>query len=627
MQHVTGEVFVVDNNSIDGSVAMVEEKFPEYELIANKDNLGFSKANNQAMRLSKGEYVLLLNPDTIVEEDTFSKIVAFMDEHPNSGGLGVRMVDGKGQFLPESKRGLPTPAVAFYKIFGISSIFPKSKRYGRYHLGYLSEFETNKIEILSGAFMMMRKKALDEVGLLDEAFFMYGEDIDLSWRIIKGGYDNYYFPDTRIIHYKGESTKKSSVNYVFVFYNAMIIFAKKHFSQKNAKLFSFLINMAIYLRAGVAIFSRLVKKMILPVIDLAAITSLLFLLIQPYQSNRGIEYEFDLIKWALPAYGLCWLISTLYSGGYDRPIKLLRYLSGVGVGTVILLLIYALLPKEMRFSRGFLFIGAAGTLTYYLLSRLFLHVVYKKKFSLKGSPNLNFAVVGDAEEIERVSNILKQTNPNIKNIIAVSTIQDDQVERHVSQLGQMIDMKKVDEVVFCAKNNSAQEIIKYMIDYGSDAIDFKIAQPETMFLIGSNSIDTSGDLYMVDIDRINQPFNRRNKRTIDFLLSFHLVLVSPLMCLFYKSKKTFFKNIFQVLLSKKSLVGYHSLENAKMLNGQGFHPQLPKIKSGVLTTVDEINNDQMIEETVHKLNFIYARNYSVFKDLRIFVKNLPRLGR
>jgi len=245
-QNVSSEVFVVDNNSVDGSCAMVQEKFPQVKLIANKQNTGFSKANNQAIRISQGEYVLLLNPDTVVEEDTFSKVVDFMDSHADAGGLGVKMIDGKGVFLPESKRGLPTPIVAFYKIFGFSSLFPKSKIFSKYHLGYLNNDETNEIEVLAGAFMLMRKSTLDKVGLLDEDYFMYGEDIDLSYRITLGGYKNYYYPETTIIHYKGESTKKGSINYVKVFYNAMIIFASKHFSAGNARLFSFVINFAIY---------------------------------------------------------------------------------------------------------------------------------------------------------------------------------------------------------------------------------------------------------------------------------------------------------------------------------------------------------------------------------------------
>lgn len=247
------EVFVVDNNSVDDSVQMLSERFPWVKLICNKDNVGFAKANNQAIREATGEYVLLLNPDTVVENDTFNKIIDFMDAHPEAGGLGVKMVDGKGNFLPESKRSLPTPAVSFYKIFGLSKLFPKSKKFGKYHLTYLDNDTIHEVEILAGAFMFMRKSALDKVGLLDETFFMYGEDIDLSYRLILGGYKNYYFPETRIIHYKGESTKKASFNYVYMFYNAMIIFAKKHFSDKNLKLFSFLINCAVYMRAFLAI--------------------------------------------------------------------------------------------------------------------------------------------------------------------------------------------------------------------------------------------------------------------------------------------------------------------------------------------------------------------------------------
>ncbi|HNP49101.1 MAG TPA: glycosyltransferase family 2 protein, partial [Bacteroidia bacterium] len=193
---IATEIWVVDNNSVDGSVEMLAEKFPTVKLIANTDNKGFSKANNQAIEKSTSEYVLLLNPDTVVEEDTFRKMLSFMDSHPDAGGLGVKMIDGTGRFLPESKRGLPTPAVAFYKIFGLSALFPKSKTFGKYHLGYLGENEINSVDVLAGAFMLIRKKTLDKIGLLDEDFFMYGEDIDLSYRIIKGGYKNYYFPET-----------------------------------------------------------------------------------------------------------------------------------------------------------------------------------------------------------------------------------------------------------------------------------------------------------------------------------------------------------------------------------------------------------------------------------------------
>ena len=265
------ETFVVDNDSADESVEMIRKKFPEVNLIENKENVGFSTANNQAIRIAKGEYVLLLNPDTVVEEDTFSKCINFMDAHPKSGGLGVQMIDGSGRFLPESKRGLPSPFVAFCKTFGLSKLFPKSKTFNRYHLGFLSKEETNEVDVLSGAFMMLRKSVLDEIGLLDERYFMYGEDIDLSYRIIKAGYKNYYFADTTIIHYKGESTKKGSLNYVRTFYNAMIIFAKTHFKGEQAALYIVLLQIGIYFRAIVTMFSNLFKKLALPLLDVLII--------------------------------------------------------------------------------------------------------------------------------------------------------------------------------------------------------------------------------------------------------------------------------------------------------------------------------------------------------------------
>ena len=227
-RNVDAEIFVVDNNSVDRSVEMVTDKFPQVKIITNKENNGFSFANNQAIKMSKGEFVLLLNPDTIVEENTLEKCISFMNSRPNAGGLGIKMVDGKGKFLPESKRSLPTPAVAFYKIFGLSSLFPKSKKFGAYHLGYLQEDEINEVVILAGAFMLIRKEALNKVGLLDEDFFMYGEDIDLSYRLIKGGYKNYYFPEARIIHYKGESVKRSPIDIKDQFYQSMIMFYSKY---------------------------------------------------------------------------------------------------------------------------------------------------------------------------------------------------------------------------------------------------------------------------------------------------------------------------------------------------------------------------------------------------------------
>jgi N-acetylglucosaminyl-diphospho-decaprenol L-rhamnosyltransferase len=222
------EVLVVDNNSADGSITYLQPRFPFVRFIANTGNSGFGRANNQALAQSRGKYILFLNPDTILPEDCFQQCLAFMDARPNAGALGVRMIDGSGRYLPESKRGFPTPWVSFCKMSGLTRLFPHSRLFARYYLGHLSSTKTHPVDILSGAFLLARKATLDTTGGFDERFFMYAEDIDLSYRIQQAGYLNYYLPDCTIIHFKGESTRRDA-RYVKQFYTAMIQFVEKHF--------------------------------------------------------------------------------------------------------------------------------------------------------------------------------------------------------------------------------------------------------------------------------------------------------------------------------------------------------------------------------------------------------------
>lgn len=240
------EVIVVDNHSDDNSVEMVEKLFPETILIANQHNPGFSKANNQGFDIAKGDYILVLNPDTVIAEDSISQCVDWLENNLQAGALGARMIDGSGNYLPESKRGLPTPWVSFCKMLGLHRLFPRSIYFARYYEGYLSDKEINPITVLPGAFMFIRKEALDKAGWFDESFFMYGEDIDLSYRITLAGYKNYYFPKAVFLHYKGESTKRHSSRYIKVFYEAMDIFVRKHFVKKNFSFIAFLLRIAIY---------------------------------------------------------------------------------------------------------------------------------------------------------------------------------------------------------------------------------------------------------------------------------------------------------------------------------------------------------------------------------------------
>lgn len=251
LKGIDSEIFVVDNHSKDDSVGYITHRFRNVTVIDCNHNLGFARANNIAIRCSEGEYVLLLNPDTIVCEDTIEKCLAFMDTHPKAGGAGVLMFNPDGTYAPESRRGLPTPLTSFYKMSGLCSRFPNSRTLGRYYMGYLPWDEPAKIDIVSGAFCLLRRKALDQIGCLDEDFFMYGEDIDLSYRLLKGGFDNWYLPYP-ILHYKGESTQKTSFRYVHVFYQAMLIFFKKHYGHLSFCI-TLPIKAAVYVKAAAAL--------------------------------------------------------------------------------------------------------------------------------------------------------------------------------------------------------------------------------------------------------------------------------------------------------------------------------------------------------------------------------------
>lgn len=616
-------MFVVDNNSVDGSIALIRDKFPQVKLIANKTNVGFSAANNQAIRVSAGKYVLLLNPDTVVQEETFEKTLAFMEAHPDAGGLGIKMLDGKGNFLPESKRGLPTPAVAFYKIFGLASLFPRSPKFGQYHLTYLDKNKNHQVDVLSGAFMLMRREALDKVGLLDETFFMYGEDIDLSYRITQGGFKNYYFAESSIIHYKGESTKKSSINYVIVFYKAMAIFAQKHFSQNNARLFNFLIHLAIYLRAGMAIGVRFVKQLFFPAIDFALILSGIYVCKNIYEIHFKLYpnfYSSKIIDMFFPIYTLTWMLFVYFSGGYDVPTRLRKIVRGVLSGTAFILIVYSLLPEYYRFSRALILIGSLYTLLVYLLTRLVYHLLKIRRFKLGGHhAQARIAIIGSEQEFNRVNGLLKETNINSEFIGFISSetngIRNEAYIGHLQQIDEAIDIHHLNEIIFCARDVSSREIMNQMIGLVTKGVEFKIAPPESLSIIGSNSIDTAGDLYVIDVNNVGRPENKRNKRLLDVLTAVFLLLFFWIFIWFQKRKANFMVNIFKVLSGSYSWVGY----------GKSVRKDLPSLRPSVLTPANLLKG-KLSDDRINKAFLNYSKDYRTENDLRIILHGIKDLG-
>ncbi|MDX1409544.1 MAG: glycosyltransferase family 2 protein, partial [Saprospiraceae bacterium] len=360
LKGIDGEIFVVDNNSLDDSAELVRRQFPGVHLICNERNLGFAAANNIALRQARGAYVLLLNPDTLVNEDTFSKCLDFMKKHPDAAAVGVSMLDGTGAWLPESKRGLPSPLSSFFKLTGINTLFPRSNFFNGYYLGGLDPASTHQVQVLSGAFMFIRRQVLEEVGYLDEAYFMYGEDIDLSYRFLQKGYHNYFLPTTSIIHYKGESTKRSSIEYVRTFYRAMLTFVRKNYSGPRGLILTQFIRFGIFLRAAVSFMSRLLSKALVPLLDIAiialVITGVKTVWAQWYFDDpRHCDEGFLHVN--LPMYTLIWFMTLYLFGVYDRR-SAGRVARAILAGTVLILVAYALLSLPYRSSRAVILISS-----------------------------------------------------------------------------------------------------------------------------------------------------------------------------------------------------------------------------------------------------------------------------
>ncbi len=600
------EVIVVDNQSTDGSVEMLRQKFPEVKLIANQHNPGFSIANNQGLAIAEGEYILFLNPDTLVAEDCFESSLNEMDAQPKVGALGVRMLDGSGRFLPESKRGLPTFRVAFFKMCGLHHIFPGSAFFNRYYMGQIAEMEAADVEVLCGAFMLMRKSLLDEIGGFDERFFMYGEDIDLSYRVNQAGFRVRYWPKTSIIHYKGESTKKGSLNYVKHFYNAMILFSEKHFQGSYSGGLRMLMRLGIYGSAVLAVLRNFTKRIFWPVMDILILV-LIFVITRIFWASwyhKNPDYYTDeYYFFNIPIFAGLWFLSLYFSGVYETPYKISRLIKAMVAGLLLNGLVYGLLSEGHRPSRAILLLGFMFTTLGMTLIRSLIYKLQYKKLPFGRGTNKRIALVGNSSQWNKINEV----DSSGQELLGWIGEGSDTSLNHLGQVDDLQDIvriHKIDELIFSADILPIAVIMRWMKTLGPDVM-YKIATPGSEGIVGSHSKNSSGQWYTFDVNyKLSKAEYRRMKRVIDVLLSLGMVFGSPILVWTFNNKSQWWSNVLSVLRGDKSIVGY----------GSDDITALPSIKTGVLSVSGRQHSRSA---NAAWMDMDYARNYSIWKDFEI----------
>jgi GT2 family glycosyltransferase len=615
------EVIVVDNSSRDSGRDEICSTFEHITWIDNSENVGFGRANNQGFSRAKGVYTLILNPDTVLQEDTLEKCISYLLAHPEVGGLGIKGLDGSGQFLPESKRALPTPLVALWKITGLSAIFPKSSVFARYHLGHLSPEKNHEVDILVGCFMMVPTQLLLSVGGFDPQYFMYGEDIDLSYELQKTGHKNIYFSDSQIIHYKGESTKRGSLNYVRMFYKAMVLFAKKQFTGSSAAAYSLLIYSGIYLRATLAIVARLGKSTFTPLLDAAVLFAVLNTIKSYWEQNHrfinGGSYP-DLYTYTIQgSYVLVWLFGLWLSGVYfknNRPIVMVRSMI---VTTLFIGFTYGLLPDELRFSRALLLLGALGGLSAMLGWRAVLSVLSGKPMFEGATKQPRILFFGSKYSKGALDDILHSSGiipsfyweeiPNFNN--------DD----WLLKLQALVRLHRINELIVDVSEVSNTRLISILTSLGEQT-SVKSLMPEQKFIIGSDSSLTQGTTYRKS-QQTADPQYLRQRRVFEITATFLVVSLAPmtLVCALatgrFSAWKLWIRYSGHIMTGEKSLIGY-----SRSLSEKFNVPPLPHpifdICSVLPSELDYMQNARAIVE-----------NYAIEARLRQDVLHLMQLSK
>lgn len=607
------EIIVVDNASADGSISAVRSKFAGVKCFQNENNFGFSRANNIGIDVAQGQYVLILNPDTILQEDCLATSYQYMQNNENCGVLGVKMIDGGGHYLRESKRGMPDLWNSFCKFSGLTDLFPDSRILSGYYLGHLPKDEVNEVDVLCGAYMFFRKKVLLDCGKFDEDYFMYGEDIDLSLQVKKRNYKVIYLPSTRIIHFKGESTKKASFNYIKNFYQAMSIFVCKNQKGFSGLLLQAIISIAIFFSAIFAfiknnIFSnfRLFTDIIFSFLAIEFTKNIWALY---YFNNKNyFQNSHSFLQSAAVSLLLC--ISLWIFGQYDKNWKLKNQITGIAIGTIFVLTIFSLLPSSFRSSRAMILIGAVITyLTSIISKRIFF--IFNKIFA-KEKLIRNTIIISSKENAPGILELLSGKEVNkVLGIVSPVKSDDTYYLNDVSQLPEVIKSLKINQVVFSSKDMSYEEILDFMVFPENDVKYLITTSSDT--IIESNASKAQGTLYNAESNyNLSSGVFRRLKRIFDILFCL-LIVLFPVFVI-SRNAGILYKNLLNVIWGSKTWIGY---------SGNITELHLPIIKTGVFDIdCNYFRQNFVLSKDKFQLNQNYAEKYNLIFDLRILINHL-----
>lgn len=655
------EVIVIDNASTDGSTEFLKKQFPKVKTIANEKNMGFAKASNQGLRIAQGKFFVLLNPDTIVQEDTFTKTVSFFDENSETGLLGCKILNPDGSLQLACRRSFPTPWVAFSKLSGLSALFSKSKLFGKYNLTYLDPDQTYEVEAISGSFMMIRRETVEQIGLLDEAFFMYGEDLDWCYRVGQSGWKVMYYPHTQIIHFKGESSKKAKLDSMKTFYSAMGLFAEKHLKNKYFFMPYWFIWIAIWLHGAFSFVFSFIKT------TGVGLTDFFFLSLSLLGGVYFRFGHFENIKQFLPVmllYIITWMTILKSFGCYNKnrfssSTAGLAFLTGFLLNSSLTFFLpqYAFSRAVVIYSSLIGFVTIPGWRLFIKLLATSGVMPFRGTFG-KTLLARNTILIGDLESCRKLIqklNVQIESGYNVTGLVLTNgdavgeTISGAKVLGGIDNIASILEDKSISEVIFSTHQLAYDQILNIIATTDNPRINFKLIPSNLDVIIGKASIDRIDDVPFLEIDyKLHQRGYKFLKRTNDMALAILLLFLSLPFFLFKKF-------VANTTIVEKRVCGSSKVVTLKEFEGRGrvirkiphlwsilkgdlsfvgseiqsagweendIHAIALRLKPG-LTGLAQINyNKNLTSEEKDKYLVYYLKNYSPFLDLEILFKAL-----